>query len=136
MTTPWNPYAHQPPGGGPAPYGPDPYGPDPSAARDERWWVPSVLCTLLAPLLAYIDRTTTPGGDLPAVWALGYLVPFALVVSTWLLARTVRRRRARIVLGALGCLLAYLYTEAVMAVLLGVVFVRLLAEIVQGIAQG
>ncbi|MFI6285880.1 hypothetical protein ACIBCM_14165 [Streptomyces sp. NPDC051018] len=94
---------------------------------DERWWQVPAVCTPLAVLLAFIDFRTTEAG-FPGVLALGYLVPFALVAASWLLGRTMRRRRTRTVLAALGCVLAYFYTKGLLLILalvwLGSIFLK------------
>ncbi|MEU6088361.1 hypothetical protein ABZ865_16335 [Streptomyces sp. NPDC047085] len=46
----------------------------------------------------------------------GVLVAFALVAVSWLLPRTRRHHHDRIATGVAGCLLAFFYGKAVMAV--------------------
>ncbi|MFF0449104.1 hypothetical protein ACFYT4_22310 [Streptomyces sp. NPDC004609] len=151
MTSQWNPHGYdRPSGDNPPPgafgpsgsFGPPPppgsYGPPGAPAADlpdERWWLVPAVGTPLAVLLAFIDfRTTEPG--FPAVLALGYLVPFALVAASWLLGRTARRRKPRTVLAALGCLLAFCYTEAVLLILALVWFGSIFLKVVQATFGG
>ncbi|MFI1868836.1 hypothetical protein [Streptomyces jumonjinensis] len=91
--------------------------------RDERWWAVPALATPLALFLLYVDYTAYPAR--PAVWALGYSVPLALLGCGWLLERTVRRRPLRTVLTGLGCLLALGYTQVMVTVLTGIAVVQL-----------
>ncbi|MEO3978646.1 hypothetical protein [Streptomyces sp. CAU 1734] len=101
----------------PGPSDPDPW-----------WWAPPALATALAPVLAYTDLTGIP--NFPPPLALGCLLPLLLIVTAWLQKRTIGRRTRRRVLAGAACLLAYFYTEVVMAVLFGVVAVRLVFKIV------
>lgn len=89
---------------------------------DGHWWVPPALCTPLVMILAYVDFATS---GIPAVWALGYLLPFAAVAATWLVPRTVQWRPQRMVLGVWACLFAFFYTNALM-VFVWVVFIVML----------
>ncbi|MFJ5712044.1 hypothetical protein [Streptomyces sp. NPDC093105] len=83
--------------------------PDPAAA-DPRWWAVPLAATLLAPVLSC---GAAVAGDLftalPVFLAAGFVLPLAVVAPGWFLARTVRRRRARVRLAVTGCVLAAVY---------------------------
>ncbi|MGW4201241.1 hypothetical protein [Streptomyces sp. NPDC004726] len=129
MSNYWNPYAYG------TPPGPVSSGQADADRRDERWWVVPAVCTPLVVLLAFIDFRSA-GPSIPAVWAIGYVVPAALVVASWLQGRTVRRRTARSVLAAMGCALAFFHTETIMAVLLAVWFGDIFVKVVQATVEG
>ncbi|MFB9606391.1 hypothetical protein ACFFTQ_25805 [Streptomyces roseofulvus] len=82
----------------------------PGDAADPRWWGPPLAATLVAPVLS--GAAAAAGGlftALPVFLAAGFLLPLAVVAPGWFLARTVRRRRARIRLAVTGCALAAVY---------------------------
>ncbi|KQX59379.1 MULTISPECIES: hypothetical protein [unclassified Streptomyces] len=99
----------------------------PGDEADPRWWVPPLAATLLSPLLslmavAAMDMLTA----LPVLLISGFLLPFAAVVPSWCLARTRRRRQARINLAVVACGLAAGYPGLLIGVGSTVFFVMLL----------
>ncbi|MFD8642148.1 hypothetical protein ACFV14_17800 [Streptomyces zaomyceticus] len=93
----------------------------PGDATDPRWWVAPLAATVVAPLLSFLvavwaDLFTA----LPVLLIGGFALPLALVVPGWCLARTRRRRQARINLAALACLLAVAYPALIGGI--GVIF--------------
>lgn len=90
-------------------------------ATDPRWWVAPLAATVVAPLLSFLvalwaDLFTA----LPVLLIGGFALPLTLVVPGWCLARTRRRRQARINLATLACLLAVAYPALIGGI--GVVF--------------
>ncbi|MER5769843.1 hypothetical protein [Streptomyces sp. NPDC001985] len=92
----------------------------PADPPDRHWWAAPALATAAAPVLAHLDAGALPGGWTASWWALVYLLPLVLVAASWLVGRTARWRRPRIVLGAAGCALAWYMTEALTTLLVGV----------------
>ncbi|MFH9723069.1 hypothetical protein ACH4M4_08870 [Streptomyces sp. NPDC017254] len=82
----------------------------PGDEADPRWWVAPLVATVAAPLLSFL---TAVWADLftalPVFLIGGFALPLALVVPGWCLARTRRRRQARINLATLACCLAVAY---------------------------
>ncbi|MEV4942661.1 hypothetical protein [Streptomyces zaomyceticus] len=93
----------------------------PGDATDPRWWVAPLAATVVAPLLSFLvavwaDLFTA----LPVFLIGGFALPLAAAVPGWCLARTRRRRQARINLATLACLLAVAYPALIGGI--GVVF--------------
>ncbi|MGW0117643.1 hypothetical protein [Streptomyces sp. NPDC003327] len=99
---------------------------DPADAPDPQWWAAPLTGSLGAPLLLLLSGSTV---DLftgaPAIVALGFLLPLALALPGWFLARTRRRRPTRIVLAALACLVAATYPALLITFGTGYFFVML-----------
>ncbi|MGW6389551.1 hypothetical protein ACWFR1_03395 [Streptomyces sp. NPDC055103] len=99
-------------------------GPHPSfvvaAAGDEpdaRWWAAPLVGTLVSPLGAYaVSGTQDMWAAAPFMLVGSLVVAFALLVPSWFLARTRRRRRARVVLAAFGTGAAVLFPYMVSTV--------------------
>ncbi|MFJ8664345.1 hypothetical protein [Streptomyces sp. NPDC093600] len=76
-------------------------------APDPQWWVPPLVATVAAPLLAAVvsgaENLFAPGSFM---FAGSLLTSLALILPTWFLARTRRRRATRVGLAASGCALA------------------------------
>jgi hypothetical protein len=95
---------------------------------DDKWWLVTAIATPLSVALAIADLSAS-GYDWPLAFRAGYLIPVLLTASSALPARTVERRRLRMVLAGTGCAAAFYYTEIVMTVLatawLGTVLTRM-----------
>ncbi|MFD9045433.1 hypothetical protein [Streptomyces zaomyceticus] len=99
----------------------------PGDETDPRWWVAPLAATVVAPLLSFLvavwaDLFTA----LPVFLIGGFVLPLALVVPGWCLARTRRRRQARINLAALACLLAVAYPALIGGIGVAIFVVMLL----------
>lgn len=77
-----------------------------------------MVCTPLGLVLGYLDCAGSLIGAAPAVWKIGCVVAFGLVMGSWLTGRTRRWRDWRIGAGVTGCALAFLYGKAVSAVVI------------------
>ncbi|MER5310266.1 hypothetical protein ABT034_21045 [Streptomyces sp. NPDC002773] len=94
---------------------------------DPRWWVFPLAATVLAPLLSFwVAGGAELFSALPVFLVGGFVVPFAFVVPAWCLARTQRRRQARVSLAVLACGLAVVYPALIDAIGWMVFFVLLL----------
>ncbi|MEU7278950.1 hypothetical protein AB0A69_09265 [Streptomyces sp. NPDC045431] len=106
-----------------------PSAPAPAAARapyDRHWWVPPLVATVLAVVLAVVCSAPLREGGEWNPFALGYLVPLGMVAASWFVDRTTAGRGARIGLGAAGCLLSAAYMALLTPLALIVFFVMLL----------
>ncbi|MFJ8658352.1 hypothetical protein [Streptomyces sp. NPDC093795] len=101
--------------------------PDPGDEADPRWWVFPLAATVLAPLLSFwVAGEAGMFAALPVFLIGGFVVPFAFVVPAWCLARTKRRRQARVNLAVLAGGLAVVYPALIDAIGWMVFFVLLL----------
>ncbi|WP_405871861.1 hypothetical protein OHB11_16980 [Streptomyces zaomyceticus] len=112
---------------GPAVTAPGPAVTAPGDETDPRWWMAPLAATVVAPLLSFLmavwaDLFTA----LPVFLIGGFVLPLALVVPGWCLARTRRRRQARIDLATLACCLAVAYPALIGGIGVAVFVVMLL----------
>ncbi|MGW0766219.1 hypothetical protein [Streptomyces sp. NPDC002676] len=80
----------------------------PRESRTAPWWTVPALFTPLALLLALWGQRTTP---LPPGWGLYVVIPLGVVAASW--RRTLRQSR-RLWLAISGAVLTFLYTKAVL----------------------
>ncbi|GGR65802.1 hypothetical protein [Streptomyces roseolus] len=83
---------------------------DSEPAADPRWWGPPSAATAAVPVVAC--GAAALGGlfeALPVYLAGGFVLPLAVVAPGWFLARTARRRRARVRFAVAGCVVAAVY---------------------------
>ncbi|MFJ7774520.1 hypothetical protein [Streptomyces yangpuensis] len=87
--------------------------PGPPCAR-RQWPAVAALFTVLGPAAAWLGLTLSYGPGVPGPYALFYVVPFVLVAATWIPPRTDVQRRRRLAAGSIGCLMAFLYPNALL----------------------
>lgn len=104
----------------------------PGDEADPRWWVAPLVATVAAPLLSFLAALW---GDLftalPVFLIGGFVLPLALVVPSWCLARTRRRRQARTILAALACFLAVTYQALIVSIGVAIIVVMFLTGNIQ-----
>ncbi|MEV6395522.1 hypothetical protein AB0M39_12220 [Streptomyces sp. NPDC051907] len=100
----------------------------PAAAgvADPLWWRVPLVFTPLVLVAAYVDLTTT-GMWTDHSWALGYLIPLAVVATTWRPDGDSNRREMRIRRGVLACMTAFFFTKVLMGLIWGFYIAMLLA---------
>ncbi|MFF8276957.1 hypothetical protein ACF05T_12730 [Streptomyces lateritius] len=74
---------------------------------DAHWWVAPLAGTVGAPALLLLSASAADmWSAVPALLVAGLLLPLAVVVPSWFLARRRERRQLRVTLAALACGLA------------------------------